>query len=222
MGYPGYPPKPHRFPSRRYKRLGYIRRVQLTVVGCAGSAPGPESAGSCYLVEADRYRLLLDLGAGASGPLQRYVSPSAVDAVILSHGHSDHSADLTQLWRLREVTRAPALPVIGPSDMPEVLRTNPDCWTASVAEPGLLAVGPITARLARVEHGECWATRIGDALCYTADSEPCGALDELARGCRVLLAEASGFDAGGPMTGHLTAGDAGRLAARSGASLLVL
>jgi ribonuclease BN (tRNA processing enzyme) len=106
--------------------------------------------------------------------------------------------------------------------MPQVLLANPDCWTTSVAEPGLLAVGPITARLAKVEHEECWATRIGDALCYTADSEPCAALDELARGCRVLLAEASGFDPDGPMTGHLTAGDAGRLAARSGASLLVL
>lgn len=196
--------------------------MQLTVVGCSGSAPGPESSCSCYLVETDGYRLLLDLGAGASGPLQRYVPPTAVDAVILSHSHSDHSADFTQLWRLRLVTQAAPLPVIGPSDMPEVLRNNPDCWTPSVAKPGLLTMGPITARLARVEHGECWATRIDDALCYTADSQPCAALDELARGCRVLLAEASGFDADGPMTGHLAAGDAGRLAARSGANLLVL
>lgn len=196
--------------------------MRLTVVGCSGSAPGPESACSCYLVEDDGYRLLLDLGAGASGPLQRPVAPGDIDAVILSHSHSDHYADLTQLWRLREVTKAAPLPVIGPSDLPELLTTNPGCWTTSVAEAGLLMVGPITARLARVEHGECWATRIGDALCYTADSEPCEALDELARGCRVLLAEASGLDADGPLSGHLTAGDAGRLAARSAASLLVL
>jgi ribonuclease BN (tRNA processing enzyme) len=200
----------------------YIRPVRLTVVGCSGSAPGPESACSCYLVELDGYRLLLDLGAGASGPLQRYVAPGDVDAVILSHNHSDHWADLTQLWRLREVTTAPPLPVTGPSDMPEVLTTNPGCWTTSVAKPGLLAAGPITAQLARVEHGECWATRIGDAFCYTADTEPCEALDRVARGCRVLLAEASGLDADGPLDGHLTAGDAGRLAARSGAGLLVL
>jgi ribonuclease BN (tRNA processing enzyme) len=106
--------------------------------------------------------------------------------------------------------------------MPEVLTTNPGCWTTSVAKPGLLAAGPITAQLARVEHGECWATRIGDAFCYTADTEPCEALDRVARGCRVLLAEASGLDADGPLDGHLTAGDAGRLAARSGAGLLVL
>ncbi|MDP9461497.1 MAG: MBL fold metallo-hydrolase, partial [Actinomycetota bacterium] len=42
--------------------------MKLTVVGCAGSAPGPKSAASCYLVEHDGFRLLLDLGNGAFGP----------------------------------------------------------------------------------------------------------------------------------------------------------
>jgi ribonuclease BN (tRNA processing enzyme) len=68
---------------------------------------------------------------------------------------------------------------------------------------------------------ECWATRIDDALCYTSDTEPCAELDELARGSGVLLAEASGLD-GDLLPRHLTAGDAGRLAARSGARLLIL
>lgn len=196
--------------------------MRLTVVGCAGSAPGPDSACSCYLVEEDDYRLLLDLGAGASGPLQRYVAPADIDAVILSHAHSDHHADLTQLWRLRAAMDSPPLPVIGPSDMPDVLRTFAEGFTATVAEAGWLKLGPIAARLAPVVHGECWATRIGDSLCYTADTEPCAAVDELADGCRVLLAEASGFDRDGPMSGHLTAGDAGRLAVRSGAKVLIL
>jgi ribonuclease BN (tRNA processing enzyme) len=196
--------------------------VRLTIVGCSGSAPGPASACSCYLVEDDDYRLLLDLGPGASGPLQQYISPADVDAVILSHAHSDHHADLTQLWRLREVTAAGPLPVIGPSDMPEAVMANPDCFSASIARPGLVQTGPITVRLAQVEHGECWATRIGDALCYTADTEPCAALDELAAGCTVLLADASGLAVDGPMRGHLTARDAGRLAARSAAGLLIL
>ncbi|HEX6871604.1 MAG TPA: MBL fold metallo-hydrolase [Micromonosporaceae bacterium] len=196
--------------------------MRLTVVGCAGSAPGPDSACSCYLVEADGYNLLLDLGAGAAGPLQRYVAPADVDAVIVSHQHSDHHADLTQLWRLRAVTASPPLPVIGPSDMPAVLRDAPEAFTATVAEPGQAKTGPVPTRLARVDHGECWATRIGDALCYTADTGPCPAIEELAEGCRVLLAEASGLDRDRPMPGHLTAGDAGRLAARSDARLLIL
>ena len=196
--------------------------MQLTVVGCAGSAPAPDSACSGYLIDADGYRLLLDLGAGAAGPLQRYADPATIDALILSHAHSDHHGDITQLWRLRAVSSAPPLPITGPSDMPAVLTENPGDFTATVAQPGPATFGPIKARLARVDHGECWATRIGDALCYTADTGACAAVDELAAGARVLLAEASGYDADGPSHGHLSAGDAGRLAARSGTKLLIL
>lgn len=196
--------------------------MRLTVIGCAGSAPAPDSACSSYLIEHEGYHLLLDLGAGASGPLQKYVRPSAVDAVMLSHGHSDHHADLTQLWRLREVDKAGPLAVTGPSDMPEVLRTNPDSFTPTVATEGPVSFGPIAARLARVAHGECWATRIGDALCYTADTGPCEAIEELADGVGVLLAEASGFDGADSGPVHLTAGDAARLAVKAGVRLLVL
>ncbi len=32
----------------------------LTVIGCAGSVPGPDAACSCYLLEHDGFRLLLD------------------------------------------------------------------------------------------------------------------------------------------------------------------
>ena len=71
--------------------------MRLTVVGSAGSTAGPESPASCYLVEADdagrTWRVVLDLGAGAVGPLQRYCDPARVDAVAVSHGHPDHCAD---------------------------------------------------------------------------------------------------------------------------------
>ena len=196
--------------------------MRLTVVGCAGSAPAPDSTCSCYLIEADGANLLLDLGPGSSGPLQRYLPPEAVDLVVLSHAHSDHFADLSQIPRLREETTTLPLRVIGPSDMPEWLPSHPDLFTASVATDEPFAAGPMRLRLARVDHGECWATRIDDALCYTADTSPCAALDDLAAGCRVLLAEASGLDEDGPIPRHLTAGDAGRLAARSSSRLLIL
>ena len=90
--------------------------VRLTVVGCSGSFPGPESAASCYLVEADdddgrTWRVLLDLGSGALGPLQRYTSLYDVDAVLLSHLHPDHCLDLTGLYvalKYRPAGPAPA------------------------------------------------------------------------------------------------------------------
>lgn len=195
----------------------------LTIIGCACSAPGPDSACSSYLISDDGYHLLLDHGPGASGTLQRYLNPGAVDAILLSHAHSDHIADVTQLWRLRIAESAPRLPIVGPSNLP------PDWYEEEAfdirrAAAGLVPGVPLNVRLAQVRHGtlECWAARIGDALCYTADTEPCDAIDELATGCRVLLSEAAGFDEDGPLSGHLTAGDAGRLAKRSGASLLIL
>jgi ribonuclease BN (tRNA processing enzyme) len=201
-----------------------VGAVLLTVIGCSGSAPGPDSACSCYLIEQDGFALLLDVGNGASGPLQRHLAPRDVDAVILSHAHSDHYIDIGQLQYLRNVAAAPPLPIIAPSNLPGlVLMPHPESWAFTLPQSGPVRLGPLTARLARVAHGqmECWATRIGDALCYTADTEPCAALDELAGGCGVLLAEASGLD-GDHLPRHLTAGDAGRLAARSGTRLLVL
>ena len=83
--------------------------MRLTIIGCSGSYPGPDSAASCYLVEADEpggrtWRVLLDLGSGALGPLQRYADPFGVDAVFISHLHADHCLDLCGYHVLRATT----------------------------------------------------------------------------------------------------------------------
>ena len=54
--------------------------VRLTVLGCAGSFPGPDSAASCYLVQADdadgrTWTVLLDLGNGALAPCSGSATP---------------------------------------------------------------------------------------------------------------------------------------------------
>src|SRR5437660_3192192 len=75
--------------------------MRLTVVGCSGSMPGPHSSASCYLLEADGFRLVVDLGSGALGPLQRYTALERVDAVVLSHLHADHCLDMCPFWVAR-------------------------------------------------------------------------------------------------------------------------
>ena len=79
------------------------------MVGCSGSFPSPDSPASCYLVEADdaqgrTWRVVLDLGSGALGPLQRYTRLDTVDgldAVVLSHLHPDHFSDVCGLYVFR-------------------------------------------------------------------------------------------------------------------------
>src|SRR3712207_2579691 len=95
--------------------------MRLTVVGCSGSFPGPTSSASCYLLEAPydgrTYRLVLDLGNGAFGSLQRHIDPLSVDAVALSHLHADHCLDLTSYYvqrRYHPDGPHPRVPVLGP------------------------------------------------------------------------------------------------------------
>src|SRR5260370_34186659 len=68
--------------------------VQVTIVGWAGSFPGPASPASCYLIDTGDFRLVLDLGNGALGALQLYSRLDQIDAICLSHLHADHCLDM--------------------------------------------------------------------------------------------------------------------------------
>ena len=64
------------------------------------------------------WRILLDLGSGALGALQRYADPLAIDAVFLSHLHADHCLDLCGYYVLRRYHpdgHQPLIPVWGPA-----------------------------------------------------------------------------------------------------------
>ena len=94
--------------------------MKLTVVGCSGSFPGPDSPASCYLLEHDGYSILLDLGNGAIGPLANYIDIDEVNAVLLSHLHIDHCADVGPLYvsrRYHPEGMRDRIPVIGPQGL---------------------------------------------------------------------------------------------------------
>ena len=92
--------------------------MKLTVLGCAGSFPGPDSACSAYLIEADGFRLMLDFGTGSLSALQRYAGLRRVDAVLLSHLHCDHMLDACSYVVVRRYAPDgpyPRLPLYGPA-----------------------------------------------------------------------------------------------------------
>jgi ribonuclease BN (tRNA processing enzyme) len=221
--------------------------VRLTVVGCSGSFPGPTAAASCYLVEVPHeggtFRVVLDLGNGALGALQRFTDVYAVDAVLLSHLHADHCLDLTSYYVARSYRPGgppPRLPVYGPDGTAERLARAYDL----PPEPGMtgafefrgypdaerggeLEVGPVRVTAVRVAHPvPCFALRLehgGRVLAYTGDTGPTPVLVPFARGADLLLAEAS-FVAGedNPPDLHLTGTQAGELARDAGVDRLVV
>ncbi len=213
--------------------------MRATIVGCSGSFPGQDSASSCYLIEAEGFRLVLDLGNGALGPLQRYTGLDDIHAVCLSHQHADHCIDMTGY----SVARThhpdgprPKIPVYGPARTAERLTTalglDPgtgmtDAFDFITLSPGTTEIGPLRITLAHMDHPvETLGFRIehdGQVLAYSADTAPSGQLIELAAGADVLLCEASFLDGPGhPAHLHLTAREAGEHAARAGSGRLVL
>jgi ribonuclease BN (tRNA processing enzyme) len=220
--------------------------VRLTIVGCSGSFPGPDSAASCYLVEADddagrTWRVLLDLGNGALGPLQRLVGLDTLDALLISHLHPDHFMDTCGLYvarRYHPAGPAPgALPVHGPSTVGERLV---QAYGADAAE-GLgetytlqewvdgraVTIGPLTVTPRLVLHPvEAYGLRVehrGRVLAYSGDTDACPALDELAKDADLLLAEASFQEDRDEIRGiHLTGRRAGEAATAAAARRLVL
>ena len=212
--------------------------MRLTVVGCAGSAPGPRSPASCYLVEHDGFRLVLDLGNGAFGPLQGYADPASIDAVFLSHLHADHCLDVAPfvVWH-RYSGRSPEglVPLYAPVGAERRLALAYDMDGGALTDvfdfvpvgPGSFTVGPFEVTLARTAHPvECHAVRLtagGRSLVYTGDTGPCERIVELARGADVLLAEAAHPPGPGLPTGlHLTGREAGEHAAAAGVGRLLL
>ena len=217
--------------------------MRLTVIGMSGSFPGPDSPASCYLVEHEHEgrtsRLVLDLGNGALGTLQRFVDLCDIDAVCLSHLHADHCLDLCGYFVFRRYhpeAPLPRLKVYGPEGTARRMARAYDL----AAEPGMcqefdfrpfpavpFQVGSLTVTTARVNHPvPAYAVRVeagGCALVYSGDTGVSTALIDLARDCDLLLCEASFVESNDNPPGlHLTGKQAGEHASKAAARQLVL
>jgi ribonuclease BN (tRNA processing enzyme) len=214
--------------------------VLLTVLGCSGSAPGPNAPASGYLLEAAGFRLGIELGNGTLAVLQAIHDPFTLDALVFSHLHPDHCADFAALTVLRRYHSAPSrdprrhpLPVYAPSEAHSrfVAAYSPDeadrratdlsdVFAFHTLEPGCVQVGPFEMCVIRAAHPcESFCFRFahgGRALVYTGDTGAFDGLVDLASGVDVLLSEASWTHAADRPPGlHLSGREAGELAKRA-------
>jgi ribonuclease BN (tRNA processing enzyme) len=201
----------------------------ITVLGCSGSYAGPGGACSGYLVRGGGVTVWLDAGSGTLANLQRHVGLAEVDAVVLSHEHPDHWADV-EGFRVAcdyAVGRA-GVPVYAPAGVRE--RTTPDPegvldWRL-VADGDELDVGDLRLRFSRTDHPpETLAVRVdgeGRSLAYSADTGPGWSFEALGDAVDLALCEATFVSDREDLEGHLSARQAGEMARRAGAARLVL
>ena len=213
--------------------------MRLTVAGCSGSLAGPRSPASCYLVQAEHggrtWNLVLDLGNGALGALQRHTDLTAIDAVILSHLHPDHCLDLCGLYVAQKhnptVVARTRIPVYGPRGTSERIARAYDITAPEgmrhefdfrdLVDARAIRIGPFTVTPHRVFHpGEAYGVRVeadGAVLAYTGDTDSCDGLNLLFRDATLVLADSAFVDGRDVTKGiHLSGSRAARAAVEAG------
>jgi ribonuclease BN (tRNA processing enzyme) len=210
--------------------------VKLTIVGCAPAwTRRPGHASSCYLVEHGGGTLMLDLGQGAFAELGRYRRPEELASIVISHLHPDHFIDLVPLrhYLKYEAAVAPRPAIHAPAQLAARLdglfaeRDFLADFSVSRLVPGPFSAAGLTVEAAHVTHiPDSFAFRIssseGAGLVYSGDCGVAADLALLIRPGDVVLCEAA-YGAGPAQNQiHLDAGAAAGVAARSGASTLIL
>jgi ribonuclease BN (tRNA processing enzyme) len=229
--------------------------VRLTVLGCRAGMPADGQPSSGYLVETAGSRLLLDCGPGIATALGAVINPTQLDAVIISHLHSDHCYDLLPLGKAllntlihhgNHHTPPPdhhpkplyvptgATPLLHRwaqlfpvTTMPLLDRAFEVAFAVHEYSPGdRVTVGDCALHMVGLRHA---ATNCGTrieapcgSLAFTGDTGMTDALYTLADSVDLLLAEATLAEPDTTAHGHLSAAEAGRVAARAGAGSLVL
>lgn len=208
--------------------------MKLTVIGSQGAYPAVDNPTSGYLLQKDGFSLMLDFGSGVLFNLHKFLDVNSLNAVILSHYHADHIADIGALQYAVKVQtdlgiRKGALPLYGMNDGEAFNNLVYHDYTraCAVSAGTELQLGPFKAAFLENSHpGGGHSIRITDgrsSLVYTGDTGPNDALADFAAGCDLLLCECSLFSRfKGRVKGHLTTEEAGALAEASGCGKLLL
>jgi len=218
-------------------RVGAMR---LTVLGSNASAPSRSNPGSGYLLDIDGFSVLLDAGSGVFMKLAEIMDPGLVDAVLISHTHVDHCADMFGLYAYMAYgpSGPTPIPVYGPAGLRDRLaafagagpghpfddvlefhdRSSGDRTTIGPADITWgEAVHSVPALVSRIAVGS-------GSLVFTGDTGPGGDLLEIANGASLLLCEATfqGVRDERTYDYHLTASEAGEIASWAGVDELAL
>lgn len=211
--------------------------MEVVALGTSGSFARFGQACSGYLFRAGGHAVLVDLGSGVLANLFRYRHPVDLDAIVLTHLHADHVADLYPLrlvLRYGERKRSNPLPVHAPPGACDALEAfRPWAEPGDLSEvfsfhdlPEPLVVGPMSFHFVPTRHivptfGLVCRSE-GRTLGLTSDTSWDPDLPGRFAGCDVLLADATYLGGQGIDCVHMSAAEAGRLGAQAGAGRLVL
>ena len=180
--------------------------LSLTVLGCSGSYAAAGEACSGYLVQSAETNIWVDCGPGTLANLQENVALDQVDAIVVSHHHPDHCAELPVVYNAYKYFTAVAeIRVITTSDVRRVTDAfQPDRDSSDVfgweivADGSNVEVGDIAISFSRTDHPvETLAMRFRcgeESIVYTSDTGRNWSISDLGLGANIVLGEGTLLD----------------------------
>lgn len=209
--------------------------MELRVLGSSGGWPAAGRPCSGYLLSEAGTRVWLDTGAGTLAELLRHHQLGDVDAIFISHLDPDHCSDLGLVRNAIAYGGGSPMTVLGPpgwrrwfdAAVPDPEATRAAFRTSDISLHRPVRIGNLTLAAFAVQHGPptfgCRVESGDGVLAYSADSGPCAALIELARGADLFLCEAYlSIPGRGPSETVMQPEQAGSIAATAGARSLLL
>lgn len=209
--------------------------VKLTCLGCWGAYPEGGSANSSFLLEEDGFYLLIDCGSGVLSQLGQVIPIERLSSLILSHYHHDHVADVgclqyAMLIQHQLGKRDQPLPIYAHGEGENIIhnlsyKQYTEARQIFADQP--IQIGPWKVEFCPTNHtAYCLAMKFtgkDHTIVYTADTGWCDELVDFAKGVDTLICESSLYkEQKGQVEGHLTAAEAGELAAKASVKQLIL
>lgn len=209
--------------------------MKLTIAGHWGGYPAAGEATSGYLLQQDNFNLLIDCGSAVVSNIQRYIKIEDLNAVIISHYHHDHAADIGPLQYACLIKSklgqfSGALDIYGhPYDEDGFKRLTMEPYTRGIPynEYEKIRVGPFNITFIKTKHPVIsYGMRISSGnrnIVYTADGSFGEDLIDFSRNADLLLCECNFYSSqDGSSAGHMNSTDAGTIANNAAVKKLLL
>jgi ribonuclease BN (tRNA processing enzyme) len=198
--------------------------MRLTVIGSGDAFGSGGRFNTCFLIEAQNKKLLLDFGASSLVALKsRQIDHGAIDGIFLSHLHGDHFGGLPFLLLDSQYLnrRERPLAICGPPGTRERLNaalevffpnSSKTKWhfQLSVSEitpdvlDEFLGLAVVTTEVVHFSGAPSSAVRLSDGrktLVYSGDTQWTDALPKIADGADLFITECYDYDR--DLSGHM-------------------
>lgn len=209
--------------------------MKLTILGNNGPFPAAGGACSGYLVQSGDTNILIDCGNGVLSNLQKFIRLEELDAIFLTHLHSDHISDMYVLKYAVQIKRKRgqfdrAIEVYAPPEPAEEygrLDVKDAFSLGAITAQTELYIGGLRLTFAQMKHPSMdFAIKIegdGKTFVFSGDTSWTDEIISFSKDADLLMLDAGllekDLSEGAP---HLTAAQCGIAAMQAGAKKLLL